>query len=125
MDEAFPISVAFWCQLDVNCSPRFGFPLRHKPFQNHGLDSSVHNSSIETEKCGDLILIERGAAAERGQDEAASRRAARFSLKLLPDGKIGRSDMGKYRILQDVLRNIFFYNGDHRTVTVASRGLRH
>jgi hypothetical protein len=55
IDEAFPVFVAFWRQLNVNCSARFGFPLRHKPFLNHRPDGSVHNSSIETEKCGGLI----------------------------------------------------------------------
>ena len=85
----------------------------------------MHNGSIYTEKRSDLILIEHGVAPECGKDEAASRGAARFSLKLLPDGKIGRSDMGKYRILQDVLRNVLPWNDGHRTVTVASRGRRH
>ena len=55
----------------------------------------MHDSSVETEKCGDLILIERGPAPERGQDEATSRRAPSFSFKSLPDGKIGCSNMGK------------------------------
>jgi len=65
-DEAFPVSVAFWRQLNVNCSARFGFPFRHQPFPNHGLNGSVHNRSIDTEKCGNLILIERGTAPECG-----------------------------------------------------------
>ena len=85
----------------------------------------MHNRSVETEKLGDLILIEHGTAPECRQDEAASRRAAGFSFQSLPHGKIGRSDMGKYRIAQDILRNILPGNDDHRTVTVASRGLRH
>jgi hypothetical protein len=56
----------------------------------------VHYSSVDTEKCGDLILIERGTASECGQDEATSRRASSFSFQSLPDGKIGCSNMGKH-----------------------------
>src|SRR5215467_14648341 len=58
-DEAFPVSVASWRQLDVHGSARFGFAFRHKAFPDHGLDGSVHNSSVDTENCRDLILIER------------------------------------------------------------------
>src|SRR5216684_7951615 len=83
IDQAFPVFVASWRQRNVNCSARFCFSLRHKPFLNHGLDGSVHDSSVETEKCGDLILIERGTAPECGEDEAASRGASGFSFKSL------------------------------------------
>jgi hypothetical protein len=33
--------------------------------------------------------------------------------------------MGKQRVLEDVRGNILLWNGDHKNVTVASRGLRH
>jgi hypothetical protein len=96
IDQALPVFVAFWRQRNVNRSARFRFPLRHKPFVNHCLDGSVHDSSVETEKCGDLILIERGSAPQCGQDKATSRRAPSFSLKSLPNGKIGCGNMGKH-----------------------------
>ena len=109
----------------MNCPARFCFFLRHKTFLNHGLDGAVHDGPVEAEKRGDLILIERNAAPERGQDEAAGRSAPGFSLKFFPDGKISRSDMGKDRVAEDILRNILLWNDDHKTFTVASRGLRH
>jgi hypothetical protein len=64
IDQAFSIFATLWRQRKVNCSARLCFSLRHKPFLNHRLDGSVHDSSVETEKCGDLILIERGTAPE-------------------------------------------------------------
>jgi hypothetical protein len=35
IDQAFPVLAAFWRQCNVNCSARFCFSLRHKPFVNH------------------------------------------------------------------------------------------
>ncbi len=66
IDQAFPVLLAFWRQRNMNCSARFCFSFRYKPFLNHGLDRSVYDSPVDTEKCGDLILIKRGTAPECG-----------------------------------------------------------
>lgn|ERR1700733_996071 len=66
IDQALPVFVTSWRQRNVNCSARFCFSLRHKPVLNHGLDGPVDDSPVDAEKCGDLILIERGIAPECG-----------------------------------------------------------
>jgi RibD C-terminal domain len=64
LDQPFPVLVSFGRQPDVNCSARFCLSLRHESFLSHRLDGPMHDSSIETKKRGDLILIERSAASE-------------------------------------------------------------
>lgn len=66
MDETLPVIVAFSRQLNVNRFARFSFLLRHKPFPDHCLDGPMHHGPVDGEKSGDLILIERGAVAQRG-----------------------------------------------------------
>lgn len=124
-NKTFPVLMAFCRQANVDCSARFCFSLRQQAFLNHRLDGPVHNSSVKAKKLGDLILIEPNAAAEGGQDEAASRGALSFSFQSFAHGKICGGDMRKHRIPQDVWRNIRLWTDDHRTVTVASSGLRH
>src|SRR5260370_36834402 len=81
IDQAFPVFVAFWRQPNVNCSARFCFSLRHKPFLYRCLDVSVLDSSLDTEKCWDLVRRVHGNAAEWWLDEALSRSAPRVSLR--------------------------------------------
>ena len=124
-DESFSVFVAFWRQLNVNCSARLCLSLRYKSFLSHRLDGPVHDSSVETQKRGDLILIERSAAPKCRQDEAASRGTLSLSFQPFPYREIGRGDMGQDGIFQDVFGNLFPGNDVHRMLTVAWRGLRH
>src|ERR1700675_624068 len=85
----------------------------------------MHDRAVEAEKGCDLILVENGAAAKCGQDETASLGASRLLLEPFSHGKIGQSDMHKHGAFQDFSGDQFFVYGDHRTFTVAARGLRH
>ena len=85
----------------------------------------MHDGPVEIKKCGNLILVQCGPAAECGQDEAAGLRALGLTFELLPNRKIGGSQMNKNRIFQNVRWNQLLFDDDHRTVTVASSGLRH
>ena len=125
LDQPFPVPVSFARQPNVHCPARFCLALRHQSFRNHGLDGAMHDGAVETQKRGDLILVERRAAAECGQDEGARRRAMSFSFQPLADRKISRRQLREYGIFQEVFRNFFSWNDVHKTVTVASSGLRH
>src|SRR5580658_696749 len=85
----------------------------------------MHDRPVETQERGDLILIQRRSATQCRQDKAACRRALSFSLQSLSHREIRRCDMSEYRVLQNVIGDLFLREDVHRTVTVASRGLRH
>ena len=124
-DEPFPVFASFGCQLDSNCSARFCFVLRYESFLGHCLDRPVHDGPVEAQERGDLIRIQRCSPAQCRQDKAACRRALGFLLQSLPHREIRRCDMGEYGVFQNVVGNLFPGEDVHRTVTVASRGLRH
>src|SRR5271166_2074474 len=85
----------------------------------------MHDGAVEAQERGDLILIQRRSATQCRQDKAACRRALGFSLQSLSHREIRRCDMSEYRVFQNVIRNLAPGEDVHRTVTVASRGLRH
>ena len=66
----------------------------------------MNDSAIEAEKRGDLVLVERSAAAKRGKNESARGRAAGFALELFADGEVSGSD-----VIQDGISQNIFGNG--------------
>src|SRR5216683_40929 len=85
----------------------------------------MHDGSVDTQERGDLILIQHRSVAQCRQDKTACRRALVFSLQPFSHREISRCEMGEYRVFQNVVGNLFPRENVHRSVTVASIGLRH
>jgi len=118
-DQVVAILVSFGCEMKQKRPAGIGFSLGEQTFPDHSFDGAMNYGAIEAEELGDLILVERGAAAEGGKNEAARGRASGFLFKPLGDRKIGLRDVSNRRISQNLGRNRPLVYGDHRTSTVA------
>lgn len=124
-DEEVAILVAFFGEMDEEGAARGGFFFGEQTIVDHGFDGAVDDGAVEAELGGDLILVEGGAAAKSGEDEAARLGALGFLLELFADGKIGRGQVNEHGIVEDGRGDEFFVDADHRNITVSSKGLRH
>ncbi len=125
LDEEGTVEIAFRSELEKESSSGGRFFFGDEFFAGKGFDGAVNDGAIETEERGDLILVERGAAAEGGEDEAAGLRALRFLLHAPGDVEVGGGKMDEDGVLEDFLGDEFLFGKDHRMVTVDSRGRRH
>src|SRR5437660_502777 len=105
LDEGFAILVALGGELDEEGAAAVGFSFGKQTFLNHGFYGAMDNGAVETEQRGDLILVERGATAERGQDEAARLRTAGFLFEAFADGKVSGREIEDHGILQNFVRD--------------------
>src|SRR5271169_2505267 len=124
-DEVFAVFGAFGGEGDEDGAAGRGFFFGEEPFVDQGFDGAVDYGAIEAEDSCDLILVEGGTAAKGGEDEAARGGAAGFPFELLADGEIGRGDVAEDGVFENLFGNLFGFDENHRTVTVAPSGRRH
>ena len=62
----------------------------------------MHHRSVEAQQRGNLILVEHRPSAQCGQNEPACLRAIRFLLQLLSNRVVGRGEVHKNGVLQDL-----------------------
>ncbi len=119
------VEIAFRSELEKKSSSGRRFFFGDEFLADEGFDGAVDDGAVETEKSGDLVLVEGGAAAESGEDEAASLRTLSFLFHAPGDVEVGGSEMDEDGVLEDFFGDEIIAWEDHRMVTVDSRGRRH
>jgi len=107
LDELLVELVAFGSEGEEQGAAGGSFFLGEEAFADQGFNGAMDDGAIETEKLGDLILVEGRAATKAGENEGARRGASGFAFELLAEGEIGRGEVIEYGIFQDVFGNGF------------------